>query len=85
MKTVASKVKYTIFLVTIFLVVTLRSSAQCAMCRAVLESEEGQSTAAGVNDGIMYLMAIPYLLVAAIGLTIYWQFFRSKNSEKKAT
>ncbi len=63
----------------------LETNAQCAMCRAVLESEEGQSTAAGVNDGIMYLMAIPYLLVAAIGLIIYWQFFRSKNSEKKAT
>ncbi len=34
-------------------------TAQCAMCRAVLESEESQSTAKGVNDGIMYLMAIP--------------------------
>lgn len=61
----------------------IETTAQCAMCRAVLESEEGQSTAAGVNDGIMYLMAIPYLLVATIGLTIYWQFFRSKTSEKK--
>ena len=26
------------------------TNAQCAMCRAVLESEEGQSTAEGVND-----------------------------------
>ena len=33
--------------------------AQCSMCRAVLESEEGQNTAKGINDGIVYLMAIP--------------------------
>lgn len=52
------------------------------MCRAVLESEEGQTTAEGVNDGIMYLMAIPYLLVAGIGFMIYWKFFRSKKEIK---
>ena len=37
------------------------------MCRAVLESEEGQTTAKGINNGILYLMAIPYLLVGFIG------------------
>ncbi len=42
-------------------------SAQCSMCRAVLESEEGQNTAKGINDGIVYLMAIPYVLVALVG------------------
>ena len=36
--------------------------AQCAMCRAVLESEEGQQTAKGINNGIVYLMAIPIRL-----------------------
>lgn len=41
--------------------------AQCSMCRAVLESEEGQNTAKGINDGIVYLMAIPYVLVAIVG------------------
>ncbi|SDB57795.1 hypothetical protein SAMN03097699_2258 [Flavobacteriaceae bacterium MAR_2010_188] len=62
-----------------FLFLSIQSFGQCAMCRAVLESEDGQSTAAGVNNGIMYLMSIPYLLVAAIGLIIYFQFFRPKN------
>ena len=42
-------------------------TAQCSMCRAVLESEEGQNTAKGINDGIVYLMAIPYVLVAIVG------------------
>lgn len=57
----------------------LDTNAQCAMCRAVLESEEGQSTAEGVNNGIMYLMSIPYLLVAGFGFIIYWKFFRNKK------
>jgi len=46
--------------------------AQCSMCRAVLESEEGQQTAKGINDGILYLMVIPYLLVGVVG----WQIVR---------
>ena len=40
---------------------------QCSMCRAVLQSEEGQATAKGINNGILYLMAIPYLLVGIVG------------------
>ena len=43
------------------------ATAQCSMCPAVLESEEGQNTAKGINDGIVYLMAIPYVLVAIVG------------------
>ncbi|MGA1771189.1 MAG: hypothetical protein ACO39T_02795 [Flavobacteriaceae bacterium] len=48
------------------------SWAQCSMCRAILESEEGQQTAKGINDGILYLMAIPYVLVGIVG----WQIIR---------
>jgi len=49
------------------------------MCRAVLESEEGQNTAKGINDGIIYLMAIPYILIGGIGVIIYLKFFRTKK------
>lgn len=52
----------------------LNGNAQCAMCRAVLESEEGQTAAEGINDGIVYLMAIPYILVAGIGYFIYRKY-----------
>lgn len=55
------------------------ADAQCAMCRAVLENEEGQGTAAGINNGIVYLMAIPYLLIAGIGVIIYKKFFYTKK------
>ena len=53
------------------LVFFLNSNAQCAMCRAVLESEEGQNTAKGINNGIVYLMAIPYILIGGLGYFIY--------------
>ena len=46
-------------------------SAQCSMCRAVLESGDAQETAKGINNGIIYLMAIPYLLVAFVGYQIF--------------
>ena len=47
------------------------ASAQCSMCRAVLESGEAQETAKGINNGIIYLMAIPYLLVGFVGYQIF--------------
>lgn len=57
------------FLFTIFY--SLNSSAQCAMCRAVLETEEGGVKAEAVNDGIVYLMAFPYILVFVIFYIVY--------------
>lgn len=42
------------------------ANAQCAMCRAVLESEANQDTAQGINDGILYLMVFPYLLIGGL-------------------
>lgn len=58
--------------------VFIETNAQCAMCRAVLESEESQTAAEGINDGIVYLMAIPYLLVAGIAFFIYKRFNKQK-------
>ena len=56
------------------LVFYIETNAQCAMCRAVLESEEGQVAAKGINDGIVYLMAIPYILVFGLFYIIYRKF-----------
>ncbi|WP_347926420.1 hypothetical protein [Pontimicrobium sp. SW4] len=53
------------------LFVIIDVDAQCAMCRAVLESEDGQKTAKGINNGIVYLMLIPYILIGGIGFVIY--------------
>ena len=64
----------------LFLLVSIQVDAQCAMCRAVLESEDGQGAAKGINDGIIYLMLIPYILVGGMGYIIYYKFFKSKKN-----
>lgn len=61
----------TITLFTLFLLFSLDSVAQCAMCRAALQSEESGVQAEAVNDGIVYLMAFPYLLLIVVGFVIY--------------
>lgn len=66
------KMRYSLLLLTlVFLLVPELTEAQCAMCRAVLESEGSEAAAKGINNGIVYLMAIPYLLVAGLFFLIY--------------
>ena len=55
----------------IFFIFGTTSYAQCAMCRASLASEGNKTKAEAVNDGIVYLMVIPYVLVGGIGYAIY--------------
>lgn len=40
------------------------------MCKAVVESGDSQ-IAEKLNDGIVYLMAIPYVLVSILFYTLY--------------
>ncbi len=59
------------YILVLLLFFTVSIDAQCAMCRAVLESEEGQNTAKGINNGIVYLMIVPYVLIGVVGYFIY--------------
>lgn len=70
------KIKYFLLFVLLMLFVS-SADAQCAMCRAVIESEENGEVAKGINNGIIYLMIFPYLLIGGIGYAIY-------RSRKKA-
>lgn len=63
--------KRNIVIIIVMLLFVTSAEAQCAMCRAVLESEEGQSTAQGINNGIVYLMVIPYVLIGGLAYFIY--------------
>lgn len=66
------KMKYLILVLSLsFFLWPSLSEAQCAMCRAVLESEGSEAAAKGINNGIVYLMAVPYLLVAGLFFFIY--------------
>ena len=44
--------------------------AQCAMCSLTAQAatENGNSQGFGLNDGILFLLAMPYLAVLLIGL-----------------
>ncbi|WP_396145098.1 hypothetical protein [Flavobacterium sp.] len=59
---------------------TLNTQAQCAMCRASLESEGSTAKAEAINDGIVYLMVIPYVLVAVVGVIVYRMYTKKKES-----
>ncbi|MEA1784620.1 hypothetical protein U1E44_00815 [Arenibacter sp. GZD96] len=61
--------------IVVFLLWHQPIEAQCAMCRAVLESEGNTAAAEGVNNGIVYLMAIPYILIAGL----FYFVFKSKK------
>ena len=61
-----------IAILVLFLFVLVRDSyAQCAMCKSVVESniDGGSAIGSGLNDGILYLMAMPYLALAIIAFT----------------
>lgn len=60
----------------------------CAMCKAVVESEQGngrifggeQAVGRGLNTGILYLMAVPYLLLFMLFRKRIVAFFREFGS-----
>jgi len=63
----------------LFCFVTTNAIGQCAMCRAVLESEESGVKAEAINNGIVYLMAIPYILIGIVGYAIYKLRYQKRN------
>lgn len=67
-------------LLTLMLFISFSSEAQCAMCRAVIESEESGEIAKGINNGIMYLMVFPYVLIGIIGFVVYRNRKKAKST-----
>ncbi|SDZ17204.1 hypothetical protein SAMN05444397_10419 [Flavobacterium aquidurense] len=70
----------TYFYILFSMFVSLGANAQCAMCRAALAGDSNVKKAEAVNDGIVYLMVVPYLLVAIIGVLIY-RMYQSKKKK----
>lgn len=66
---------------TLFTVIT--TFAQCAMCRATVGnniSDGASAVGAGLNTGILYLMVMPYILIASM----VYLWYRKSQKEKKA-
>ncbi|MDO6736238.1 hypothetical protein [Wenyingzhuangia sp. 2_MG-2023] len=51
--------------------------SQCAMCKAVVENGDS-GLAEGLNDGIVTLMVIPYILVAIIAFILWRNYQKNK-------
>ena len=45
---------------------------QCVMCKAVAEDSAAEGAVGrGINQGILYIMAVPYLLLGFFGYFVY--------------
>ncbi|WDF67860.1 hypothetical protein PQ465_16350 [Sphingobacterium oryzagri] len=60
-------------------------SAQCAMCSLNAENSttNGNTQGKGLNDGILFLLAIPYLI--AVGVGVLWYKKYRKNQPKRVS
>ena len=72
-----------IILLFAFLFSAFSNYAQCAMCRATLESENNKDMALGVNRGIQYLMVFPYLILIFLGYFVYRLIKKSNELDEE--
>lgn len=65
-------------LILLFCFISFDLQAQCPMCRMSAESNmaNGGTDGRGLNTGILYMLFLPYLLVASIG---FWWWRNRKN------
>ena len=73
------KILFILFILVATTAVAPQVKAQCSMCTISAEqgTKNGNTQGKGLNSGIIYLLAIPYLLIAGIGILWY------KNYRKK--
>ncbi|HEY0055910.1 MAG TPA: hypothetical protein VGB63_11175 [Pedobacter sp.] len=64
----------------IFFALASDVNAQCSMCTLNAEASvsNGNTQGRGLNNGIMYLLAMPYLAVAVVGF-IWYKKYRRKD------
>jgi hypothetical protein len=67
------------FLLTVW---TVDAWTQCAMCVTALQnSAEGRMIANSFGNGILFLLAMPYIIFGTIAFTIYRAY--NKKSQKR--
>jgi hypothetical protein len=55
----------------------LTANAQCSMCKATAEQSD---YAAGINEGILYLMPLPAIIMSVFGVILYVNY-KKKNAK----
>jgi len=60
--------------------------AQCPMCKTALSSarDNGSSVGSSLNNGILYLLALPYTIAAIFGI-IWYRNARLQKRKKLAS
>lgn len=59
------------------------AEAQCAMCKAVVESNiegDGKVVGRGLNNGILYLMTVPYIILGSLAY-MFWKNWKNSRTE----
>jgi hypothetical protein len=81
-----------IFIVIIGLVILLAISetafAQCSMCKSNLEmarKDGGTQVGNTLNNGILYLLVLPYAIAAVFGFIYYKKYKEKKAADKNAS
>ncbi|MDB5274785.1 MAG: hypothetical protein JWO58_3152 [Chitinophagaceae bacterium] len=79
--------KTSLVIAAVVILLVLSSSAdllaQCAMCKATVTENviSGKGKGQGLNSGILYLMAFPYIIASVIGY--FW--YRAYKKKQKTT
>jgi hypothetical protein len=74
------KIIFVLFLFALTFTISPKVSAQCAMCSINAEQgvKNGNTVSAGLNTGVLYLLAIPYIMAIVVGV-IWYKKYRKKN------
>lgn len=75
-----------LFIIVLSISFSPQAKAQCSMCTINAEqgTKNGNTQGKGLNNGIIYLLAIPYLLIAGMGI-IWYTNYRKKISTPSAS
>ena len=68
-----------------FLLGELMLFAQCSQCKAAAASKDEAGNliiGAGINTGVLYLLALPFVMIATVGGIWWW---RSRQMERSAS
>ena len=75
-----------LILLLVFSIYSLPAAAQCAMCKSNLEMarEKGNTNVGNtLNNGIMYLLVLPYAIAGVFGFIYYKKYKEKKKLEAK--
>lgn len=75
------KISFILFILVATTIVAPQVEAQCSMCTISAEqgTKNGNTQGKGLNSGIIYLLVIPYILIAGIGV-LWYKNYRKKTA-----